>query len=153
MPGSAADAEDVLQETWLRWAQVDLAQALDHRAFLVRITTRQALDRLRAMKRRKEWYVCPWLPELLVTSPDAAQAAELAESVPMAMMLARRSPSPPQGGLPERDPGGSGGCDAPIRAYEVILVAEAGNRTVLVQGDAFRLVRGFSGDCMNNMLG
>ncbi|MFI5771062.1 RNA polymerase sigma-70 factor [Streptomyces sp. NPDC051658] len=94
MLGSAADAEDVLQETWLRWVKVDLAQVLDHRAYLVRITTRQALNRLRTMKRRKEAYVGPWLPEPLLTAPDVAQDAELAESVSMAMMLVLETLSP-----------------------------------------------------------
>src|SRR6266536_2716503 len=63
MLGSAADAEDVLQETWLRWAGVDLDTVRDQRAYLVRITTRQALSRLRTLGRRKESYVGPWLPE------------------------------------------------------------------------------------------
>jgi len=62
MLGSAADAEDVLQETWLRWMKVDLGQVRDQRAYLVRITTRQSLDRLRTLRRRKEAYVGPWLP-------------------------------------------------------------------------------------------
>jgi DNA-directed RNA polymerase specialized sigma24 family protein len=66
--GSAADVEDVLQETWLRWVKVDLAQVVDQRAFLVRITTRMSLDRLRALKRRKESYIGPWLPEPLLTA-------------------------------------------------------------------------------------
>ena len=57
MLGSAADAEDVLQETWLRWADVDLAMVRDQRAYLVRIATRQALNRLRTLGRRKESYV------------------------------------------------------------------------------------------------
>src|SRR6187401_2222972 len=57
MLGSAADAEDVLQATWLRWAEIDQATVRDQRAFLVRITTRQALNRLRAMQRRREAYV------------------------------------------------------------------------------------------------
>ncbi|MER6995335.1 RNA polymerase sigma-70 factor [Streptomyces sp. NPDC000410] len=87
MLGSAADAEDVLQETWLRWVEVDLAQVRDHRAYLVRITTRQSLNRLRTMQRRKESYVGPWLPEPLLTAPDVAEEVELAESVSMAMML------------------------------------------------------------------
>src|SRR5215470_13339327 len=73
MLGSAADAEDVLQETWLRWAGVDLAVVRDQRAYLVRITTRQALSRLRALGRRKESYVGPWLPEPLLTTPDVAE--------------------------------------------------------------------------------
>ncbi|QKG27230.1 RNA polymerase sigma-70 factor [Actinomadura verrucosospora] len=87
MLGSAADAEDVLQETWLRWADVDLATVREQRAYLVRIVTRQALDRLRALGRRKESYVGPWLPEPLLTSPDVAEDVELADSVSMAMLL------------------------------------------------------------------
>ncbi|MFE7211169.1 RNA polymerase sigma-70 factor [Streptomyces sp. NPDC001698] len=94
MLGSAADAEDVLQETWLRWVEVDLAQVRDQRAYLVRITTRQSLNRLRAMKRRKEAYVGPWLPEPLLTAPDVAQDIELAESVSMALMLVLETLSP-----------------------------------------------------------
>ena len=94
MLGSAADAEDVLQETWLRWVKVDLAQVRDQRAYLVRITTRQALNRLRTMKRRKEAYVGPWLPEPLLTAPDVAEDVELAESVSMAMMLVLETLSP-----------------------------------------------------------
>ncbi|HEX4289094.1 MAG TPA: RNA polymerase sigma-70 factor [Trebonia sp.] len=85
--GSAADAEDVLQETWLRWAGVDLGGVRDFRAYLVRITARQALARLRALGRRKESYVGSWLPEPLLTAPDVADDVELAESVSMAMML------------------------------------------------------------------
>jgi RNA polymerase sigma-70 factor (TIGR02957 family) len=87
MLGSAADAEDVLQETWLRWAGVDLGSVRDRRAYLVRITTRQALSRLRTVGRRKESYVGPWLPEPLLTAPDVAEDVELAESVSMAMLL------------------------------------------------------------------
>ncbi|MFF7504337.1 RNA polymerase sigma-70 factor [Streptomyces lavendulae] len=94
MLGSAADAEDVLQETWLRWVEVDPAQVLDHRAYLVRITTRQALNRLRTMQRRKEAYVGQWLPEPLLTTPDVAEDVELAESVSMAMMLVLETLSP-----------------------------------------------------------
>src|SRR5437899_10885927 len=85
--GSAADAEDVLQETWLRWAGVDFDTVCDQRAYLVRITTRQALSRLRTLGRRKESYVGPWLPEPLLTAPDVAEDVELADSVSMAMLL------------------------------------------------------------------
>jgi len=92
--GSAADAEDVLQETWLRWVKVDLAQVRDQRAYLVRITTRQSLNRLRTLGRRKEAYVGPWLPEPLLTAPDVAEDVELAESVSMAMMLVLETLSP-----------------------------------------------------------
>jgi RNA polymerase sigma-70 factor (ECF subfamily) len=94
MLGSAADAEDVLQETWLRWVKVDLEQVTDQRAYLVRITTRQALNRLRTLKRRKEAYVGSWLPEPLLTAPDVAEDVELAESVSMAMMLVLETLSP-----------------------------------------------------------
>lgn len=94
MLGSAADAEDVLQETWLRWVDVDLEQVRDPRAYLVRITTRQSLNRLRSMKRRREAYVGPWLPEPLLTAPDVAEDFELAESVSMALMLVLETLSP-----------------------------------------------------------
>ncbi|MDP9869389.1 MULTISPECIES: RNA polymerase sigma-70 factor [Streptosporangium] len=94
MLGSAADAEDVLQETWLRWIKVDVGQVHDQRAYLVRIATRRSLDRLRTMKRRKETYVGSWLPEPLLTAPDVAEDAELAESVSMALMLVLETLSP-----------------------------------------------------------
>lgn len=85
--GSAADAEDVLQETWLRWADADHAEVRDERAYLVRITTRQSLNRLRTIGRRRESYVGSWLPEPLLTTPDVADDVELAEHVSMAMLL------------------------------------------------------------------
>ncbi|MGP8001362.1 MAG: RNA polymerase sigma-70 factor [Streptosporangiaceae bacterium] len=94
MLGSAADAEDALQETWLRWAGVDLAAVRDQRAYLVRITTRQALSRLRTLRRRKESYIGPWLPEPLLTAPDVAEDAELANSVSMAMLLVLETLTP-----------------------------------------------------------
>ena len=86
MLGSASDAEDVVQETWLRWADVDHAEVRDPRAYLVRIITRQALNRLRSVARRREEYVGEWLPEPLLTSPDVAADIELAESVSIAML-------------------------------------------------------------------
>ncbi len=94
MLGSAADAEDVLQETWLRWAGVDLGTVHDQRAYLVKITTRQALTRLRTLGRRKESYVGSWLPEPLLTTPDVAEDAELADSVSMAMLLVLETLTP-----------------------------------------------------------
>lgn len=86
MLGSAADAEDVLQESWLRWATVDRVEVRDPRAYLVRVVTRQALNRLRSLSRSREDYVGEWLPEPLLTSPDVADDVELAESVSMAML-------------------------------------------------------------------
>ena len=89
MLGSAADAEDVVQETWLRWADLGDAareEVRDPRAYLLRIVTRQALNRLRTVARRREDYVGEWLPEPLLTSPDVAEDVELAESVSIAML-------------------------------------------------------------------
>ena len=94
MLGSAADAEEVVQETWLRWVGVDLGTVRDQRAYLVRITTRQALVRLRTLRRRKESYIGPWLPEPLLTSPDVAEDVELADSVSMAMLLVLETLTP-----------------------------------------------------------
>ena len=94
MLGSAADAEDVLQETWLRWADVELAEVRDVRAYLVRITTRLALNRIRSLSRRRESYVGPWLPEPLLTSPDVAEDVELADSVSTAMLLVLETLTP-----------------------------------------------------------
>ncbi|MGI5157807.1 RNA polymerase sigma-70 factor [Microbispora sp. CA-102843] len=94
MLGSAADAEDVLQETWLRWTGVDLDTVREQRAYLVRIVTRQALQRLRTLGRRKESYVGSWLPEPLLTAPDVAEDVELADSVSMAMLLVLETLAP-----------------------------------------------------------
>ena len=86
MLGSAADAEDVLQESWLRWADVDQSQVRDPRAYLIRVVTRQALNRLRTLSRRHEEYVGEWLSEPLLTCPDVADDVELAASVSIAML-------------------------------------------------------------------
>ncbi|MEV6008156.1 RNA polymerase sigma-70 factor [Streptomyces sp. NPDC051976] len=94
MLGSAADAEDVVQETWLRWSAVDLAEVRDRRAYLVRIATRQALTRLRTLARRRETYVGSWLPEPLLTTPDVAEDVELADSVSTAVLLVLETLTP-----------------------------------------------------------
>lgn len=96
MLGSAADAEDVVQEAWLKWTNVDQAEVRDPRAFLVRIVTRKALDQLRVLARRREEYVGPWLPEPLLTSPDVAEDVELADSLSMAMLLVLETLTPTQ---------------------------------------------------------
>src|ERR1700730_3071813 len=74
--GRVADAEDVVQDAWLRWADVDHSTVADARAFLARVTTRLALDRLRRIKARREEYVGPWLPEPLLTGPHGAGEVE-----------------------------------------------------------------------------
>jgi RNA polymerase sigma factor (sigma-70 family) len=86
MLGSAADADDVLQDSWLRWAEVDQSTVEDSRAYLIRIVMRQSLNRLRTLSRRRENYVGEWLPEPLLTSPDVAEDVELAERVSIAML-------------------------------------------------------------------
>lgn len=92
--GSAADAEDVVQETWLRWADVDHASVREPRAYLVRVATRQALNRLRTVARRREAYVGPWLPEPLLTAPDVADDVVLADSVSTALLLVLETLAP-----------------------------------------------------------
>ncbi|MGV9354988.1 RNA polymerase sigma-70 factor [Streptomyces misionensis] len=94
MLGSAADAEDVLQESWLRWAGTDHARVRDPRSYLVRTVTRQALNRLRTLSRSREEYVGEWLPEPLLTTPDVAEDVELAESVSLAMLTVLETLAP-----------------------------------------------------------
>jgi RNA polymerase sigma factor (sigma-70 family) len=84
----------VLQESWLRWAGVDHAQVHDPRAYLIRVVTRQALNRLRVLSRRREDYVGEWLPEPLLTSPDVAEDVELADSVSIAMLTVLETLTP-----------------------------------------------------------
>ncbi|MFF4183719.1 RNA polymerase sigma-70 factor [Streptomyces sp. NPDC001691] len=94
MLGSAADAEDVLQESYLRWSAVDRAE-IDHpRAYLVRVVTRQALNHLRTVKARREEYIGTWLPEPIRTGPAVGDDAILAESVSMALMLVLETLNP-----------------------------------------------------------
>ncbi|MEE1812854.1 RNA polymerase sigma-70 factor [Streptomyces sp. BE133] len=99
MLGRIADAEDVVQEAWLRWSSASREEVREPRAFLVRIITRLAIDRLRQVQSRREAYVGPWLPEPLVTDfgptvPDAAEQAVLADSVSVAMLVVLESLSP-----------------------------------------------------------
>lgn len=92
--GSVTDAEDAVQEAWLRWSGVDHTAVDDPRAFLVRVTTRLAIDRLRRAKTRRESYVGPWLPEPILTGQDPAEDAAMAESVSMAMLVVLETLSP-----------------------------------------------------------
>ncbi|MFC9909644.1 RNA polymerase sigma-70 factor [Streptomyces sp. NPDC127197] len=99
MLGRVADAEDVVQEAWLRWSGADRSEVRVPRAFLVRVTTRLAVDRLRQIKARNEAYVGPWLPEPYVTEfggavPDVAERAMLADSVSLAVLVVLESLSP-----------------------------------------------------------
>jgi RNA polymerase sigma-70 factor (TIGR02957 family) len=92
--GSVTDAEDAVQEAWLRWSGVDHSGVADPRAFLVRVTTRLAIDRLRRAKARRESYIGPWLPEPVIMAPDVAEDVALAESVSMAMLVVLETLSP-----------------------------------------------------------
>lgn len=92
--GTVADAEDVVQEAWLRWSEVDQAVVRDAKAYLIRVTSRLAIDRLRWVKARRESYVGPWLPEPFGVEPDAAERAELADSVELALLVVLETLSP-----------------------------------------------------------
>ena len=92
--GSVTDAEDAVQEAWLRWSGVDHSEVNDPRAFLVRVTTRLAIDRLRRAKTRREAYVGPWLPEPVLTGQDPSEDAAMAESISMAMLVVLETLSP-----------------------------------------------------------
>ncbi|MFI6862144.1 RNA polymerase sigma-70 factor [Streptomyces sp. NPDC050421] len=99
MLGRIADAEDVVQEGWLRWSAASREDVREPRAFLVRIVTRLAIDRLRQLGTRREAYVGPWLPEPLVTDfgptvPDTAEQAVLADTVSVAVLVVLESLSP-----------------------------------------------------------
>jgi RNA polymerase sigma-70 factor (TIGR02957 family) len=103
MLGSVADAEDTVQDAWLRWSAADRSEVTDPRAYLVQVTTRLALDRLRSAQSRRESYVGPWLPEPLLTAPPVAsgppapspdEAAELGEQVSLALLVVLETLSP-----------------------------------------------------------
>lgn len=92
--GSATDADDVVQEAWLRWSAAPRDDVVDPRAYAMRIVTRLALNQLRTLARRKETYVGEWLPEPLRTRPDVAEDVLLAEAVSMAMLVVLDSLGP-----------------------------------------------------------
>ncbi|MDQ3792733.1 MAG: RNA polymerase sigma-70 factor [Actinomycetota bacterium] len=92
--GRVTDAEDVVQEAWLHWTSVIASEVDNPRAFLVRVTSRLAIDRLRRLKARRETYVGPWLPEPVLTDRDVAEDVALAESVSMAMLVVLETLSP-----------------------------------------------------------
>jgi RNA polymerase sigma-70 factor (ECF subfamily) len=96
MLGTISDAEDAVQDAWLRWSAAHREQVTDQRAYLARVVVNTALNRLRAVRARREAYVGPWLPEPLLTEtgPDPAERAELAESVSMAMLVVLESLTP-----------------------------------------------------------
>ena len=92
--GSVTEAEDAVQEAYLRWSGVEHSEIKDPRAFLVRVTTRLAIDRLRRARTRRESYVGPWLPEPILTRQDPSEEVAMAESVSMAMLVVLETLSP-----------------------------------------------------------
>ncbi|WP_344685465.1 RNA polymerase sigma factor SigJ [Saccharopolyspora taberi] len=94
--GSVAEAEDVVQDVWLRAAAADVSGVEDLRAWLVTIAARRSYDVLKSARVQREDYVGPWLPEPLVTGPDAAQQVLVDESVSTAMLLVMETLSPPE---------------------------------------------------------
>jgi RNA polymerase sigma-70 factor (ECF subfamily) len=98
MLGSVADAEDVVQDAWLRWSRIEPGTIAEPRAWLVKVTTRLCIDRLRAAKARREAYVGPWLPEPLIEAEDPAASPaaglERADDLTVAFLLALERLSP-----------------------------------------------------------
>jgi RNA polymerase sigma-70 factor, ECF subfamily len=100
MVGQVADAEDIVQEAWLRWSTVDPTNIGDPKAFLIRVTTRLAIDRLRRIKARRESYVGEWLPDPIPTeavtssTTDPGDAVVHAEMLSMAMLVVLETLSP-----------------------------------------------------------
>lgn len=92
--GTAADAEDAVQDTWVKWSAADRSQVADPKAYLTRIVSNLALEQLRSTRRKRETYVGPWLPEPILTSGDAAETVTDAESVSMAMLVVLETLSP-----------------------------------------------------------
>ncbi|WP_395294777.1 RNA polymerase sigma-70 factor [Kitasatospora hibisci] len=92
--GSAADAEDVVQDAWLKWSAADRSQVADPKAYLTRIISNLAMERLRSTRHQRETYVGPWLPEPILTSPDTADGIAAADSVSMALLVVLETLSP-----------------------------------------------------------
>ncbi|MFJ4838078.1 RNA polymerase sigma-70 factor [Streptomyces sp. NPDC088746] len=92
--GTAADAEDTVQDAWIKWSAADRSQVADPKAYLARIVSNLAMDRLRSTRHKREVYVGPWLPEPILTSADTADTVMDAESVSMAMLVVLETLSP-----------------------------------------------------------
>lgn len=92
--GSAADAEDVVQDAWLKWSAADRGQVADPKAYLSRIVSNLSMERLRSTRHKRESYVGPWLPEPILTGADTAEDVAAAESVSMAMLVVLETLSP-----------------------------------------------------------
>ena len=94
MLGSVSDAEDIVQEAWLRWRETDQAEVAQPRAFLARVVTRLCLDQMKSARSRREFYVGSWLPEPLVEALGGEAPADAGLDAPIALMLALERLSP-----------------------------------------------------------
>ncbi|MFF3457996.1 RNA polymerase sigma-70 factor [Streptomyces sp. NPDC002730] len=92
--GTAVDAEDAVQDAWIKWSAADRSQVAEPKAYLTRIVSNLAMERLRSTRHKRETYVGPWLPEPILTIADTADAVTNAESVSMAMLVVLESLSP-----------------------------------------------------------
>jgi RNA polymerase sigma-70 factor (ECF subfamily) len=92
--GTVADAEDVVQDAWIKWSAADRSQVADPKSYLTRIASNLSMDRLRSTRHKRETYVGPWLPEPILTSGDTVDAITDAESVSMAMLVVLETLSP-----------------------------------------------------------
>ncbi|MGJ0389959.1 RNA polymerase sigma-70 factor [Microbacterium sp. CGR1] len=87
MLGTVADAEDIVQETWIRWQNTDRMQVKEPAAFLSTVTTRLSINVLQSARAKRETYIGPWLPEPVNTDDDPALGAERAEALQFAILL------------------------------------------------------------------
>ena len=92
--GSAADAEDVVQDAWFKWSADDRSQIQDPKAYLARIVSNLSMERLRSTRHQRETYVGPWLPEPILTAAGADDDVVDAESVSIAMLVVLETLSP-----------------------------------------------------------
>ncbi|MDC2956625.1 RNA polymerase sigma-70 factor [Streptomyces gilvifuscus] len=92
--GTAADAEDAVQDTWLKWSAADRSHVADPKSYLTRIVSNLAMERLRSTRHKRETYVGPWLPEPILTGPDTADDVATADSVSMALLVVLETLSP-----------------------------------------------------------
>jgi RNA polymerase sigma-70 factor, ECF subfamily len=96
MLGSVAEAEDIVQEAWVRWQQTDRAVVRNPTGFLTTVTTRLAINTAQSARIRREQYVGPWLPEPVDTSADPSLGAENAEALESAVLMLLEKLSPDQ---------------------------------------------------------
>ncbi|WP_086726639.1 RNA polymerase sigma-70 factor [Streptomyces carpinensis] len=96
MMGSVSEAEDIVQEVWIRWQTYDRSTVRNPHAFLTTMTTRLAINALQSARVRRETYVGPWLPEPVDTSGDPALGAERGEALEVAVLMLLEKLTPTQ---------------------------------------------------------